>query len=141
MAAILEPRSHHRTRPVPARPGGRPLITSAEHRPSRLATVAAPPEPLLTTRVVAAMVATVVVAALFAVGIGAGAFSGLVPEPGTATVAAAESTVVVVEPGDSLWSIARRVQPEGDVRPLVHRIVQVNGSRLLQPGQEIVVPN
>lgn len=142
MAAILEPRSHHRSRPAPVGPfAGRPVLTRAEQRPGHLAAVAAPVEPLVTPAMVAAMAAAVLVAALLALGIGAGTFSGLVPTPGTGSVAAADGTVVVVEPGDSVWSIARSLQPEGDVRPLVHRIVQVNGSRLLQPGQEIVVPS
>src|SRR4051812_31796716 len=45
------------------------------------------------------------------------------PEPlSTATPAAARS--VVVQPGDTLWSIARRLQPEGDVRVTVQRLTQ-----------------
>jgi hypothetical protein len=99
-----------------------------------------PAEPLLPGSTVAAMVAAVVVAALLALGIGMGAFSALVPTPGAATLAADEGRTVVVEPGDSVWSIARAIQPEGDLRPLVHRIVQVNGAAPLQPGQQLVVP-
>jgi nucleoid-associated protein YgaU len=86
------------------------------------------------------MVAAVLVAMVLAIGVGAGAFSSLVPTPGAAPIAAAEARVVVVEPGDSVWSIARSLQPEGDVRPLVHTIVQANGAEPLQPGQEILVP-
>ena len=34
--------------------------------------------------------------------------------------------VVIVKPGDTLWSIARKMQPTGDVRPLVDRIATLN---------------
>lgn len=46
----------------------------------------------------------------------------------------------VVRPGDTIWSIARRVQPEGDLRPLVDRITSRRDSSPLQVGEEIVVP-
>jgi hypothetical protein len=95
---------------------------------------------IVTPAMVMAAVAAVVVATLLSLGIGSGAFSALVPTPGSAPATGAAATVVVVEPGDSIWSIARRVQPSGDVRPLVHRIIQANGSGPLHPGQELVVP-
>ncbi|HWC32414.1 MAG TPA: LysM peptidoglycan-binding domain-containing protein [Actinomycetota bacterium] len=50
----------------------------------------------------------------------------------------------VVRSGDTLWRIARgRVGEAGDPRPLIARIVQVNGlaSSALQPGTELVVPS
>lgn len=47
--------------------------------------------------------------------------------------------VWVVRPGDTLWSIARAVQPHGDERPLVDRLsAEVGGN--LYPGQEIALP-
>src|SRR5262249_26165640 len=33
----------------------------------------------------------------------------------------------VVQPGDTLWSIARSLQPDGDVRPLVGDLRAANG--------------
>jgi hypothetical protein len=33
----------------------------------------------------------------------------------------------VVQPGDTVWSVARRLQPEGDVRPVVDRLVAARG--------------
>ena len=33
----------------------------------------------------------------------------------------------VVQPGDTVWSVARRLQPDGDVRPVVDRIVAARG--------------
>jgi hypothetical protein len=46
----------------------------------------------------------------------------------------------VVAPGDTLWSIARRLQPAGDVRPVVDALAAVRHGRPLQPGEAIVMP-
>ena len=46
----------------------------------------------------------------------------------------------IVQRGDSLWSVARSLQPEGDVRMLVHRLQLANGVISLQAGATIVVP-
>jgi LysM repeat protein len=47
---------------------------------------------------------------------------------------------VVVQPGDTLWAIARRAQPEGDLRPLVDELTRSRGNRPLQVGEEIAIP-
>ena len=46
----------------------------------------------------------------------------------------------VVQPGDTLWGIARRIQPEGDVRSLVDRLVRANGGPNLTVGQSLALP-
>ena len=46
----------------------------------------------------------------------------------------------VVRPGDTLWTIARRIQPAGDVRPLVDALASQRDGKPLQPGERIVVP-
>jgi Tfp pilus assembly protein FimV len=47
----------------------------------------------------------------------------------------------VVEPGDTLWSIARRVAPGRDPRPVVDGLIEANDVRGgLQAGQELSVP-
>lgn len=51
----------------------------------------------------------------------------------------ADSTITV-RPGDSVWAIARRIQPSGDVRDLVDRIVELNGGADVVPGQLLVLP-
>jgi Tfp pilus assembly protein FimV len=46
----------------------------------------------------------------------------------------------VVQPGDSLWSIAVRVEPDGDPRPLVDELeAQLHGATP-QPGNVLVLP-
>lgn len=56
--------------------------------------------------------------------------------------APAAPTVIVVEPGDTLWGIAERVAPEADPRSTVRRLAEANGlaSTVLVPGMEIQVP-
>ena len=46
----------------------------------------------------------------------------------------------VVQPGDTLWSIARHLQPEGDLRPLVDQLVDLNGGTDLAVGQRLPIP-
>ena len=62
--------------------------------------------------------------------------------PGIPVVeAAVEPATHVVQPGDTLWSIARTINPAGrDVRHTVDRLVEANGGPMLQPGQLLVLP-
>ena len=48
----------------------------------------------------------------------------------------------VVREGDTLWSIAERVAPGADPRPVVDALVTVNGvdAGSLVPGQLLVIP-
>ena len=47
----------------------------------------------------------------------------------------------VVESGDTLWSIARRVAPGQDPRPVVDGLIEANNLRGgLQAGQELSIP-
>jgi nucleoid-associated protein YgaU len=49
---------------------------------------------------------------------------------------------VVVQPGDTLWSIAADVAGNGDVREVVDRIQELNGihDTVLIPGQVVELP-
>ena len=58
-----------------------------------------------------------------------------------ASVAGTSSPAVhVVQPGDTLWSIARTIDPEGDVRLTVDRLVDRNGGAPLVVGQRLELP-
>jgi hypothetical protein len=72
------------------------------------------------------------VAALAITGMGVASASGSSGGPST--------HVHIVMPGESLWSIARGVKPEGDVRPLVAKLRHQLLNATLMPGDELVVP-
>lgn len=46
----------------------------------------------------------------------------------------------VVRPGDTLWSIATRLSPSSDPRPLVDHLAGELHGAALQPGEVLVVP-
>jgi nucleoid-associated protein YgaU len=48
--------------------------------------------------------------------------------------------LVVVRPGDTLWSIASRVDPDADPRPLVDAMSEARNGAPLQLGETIRVP-
>ena len=50
--------------------------------------------------------------------------------------------VVVVQPGETLWSIARDLAPEADPRSTVDALKSVNGleDAVVVPGQALTVP-
>ena len=50
------------------------------------------------------------------------------------------ASVVIVQPGDTLWSLARDVQPDGDIRPLVAQLSRAHGGSSLRSGERIAVP-
>jgi nucleoid-associated protein YgaU len=47
--------------------------------------------------------------------------------------------VYVVQPGDTLWSIARRLQPDGDIRATVDRLAEIHGSAAVAVGDRIAL--
>ena len=50
------------------------------------------------------------------------------------------ANVVVVQPGDTFWKLARSVQPTGDVRPLIAQLSRAHGGSALRAGERIVLP-
>ena len=50
--------------------------------------------------------------------------------------------LTVVQQGESLWSVARRIAPANDPREVVAQIRRLNGlaSSELQPGQQLLLP-
>lgn len=59
--------------------------------------------------------------------------------PSTAVVVPG-STVYVVQPGDTLWSIATAFDHGGDPRPLAEAIAKETGSAVVVPGERIRLP-
>ncbi len=62
--------------------------------------------------------------------------------PGSAQVG---ETVVahatyVIRPGDTLWSIARQLDPAGDPRPVVAQLSAQLGGDTVVPGERVVLP-
>jgi hypothetical protein len=61
-------------------------------------------------------------------------------EPTSRHVTLVANRTVTVQPGDTLWSIARAAQPEGDVRELVLELTIARKGAPLQVGEHIDVP-
>jgi LysM domain-containing protein len=121
-------RPHTRTevdrRPAPARgQTGRPRIRQRRHAVEAAAILAA--------------------GAVWALGgamgwLGGGPLAAPGPDPSRAVPATAR--VYVVQPGDTLWSIARSFQPAGEIRPLVDRLAAEEHGRPLQAGDTLTLP-
>ena len=60
----------------------------------------------------------------------------------TADGPSAPAQHVVVQPGESLWTVAQRTAPDHDPREVVARLRELNGltTSQLQPGQQLIVP-
>ena len=69
----------------------------------------------------------------------AGADAQSASVPVVAPVAVAAPLEIVVQSGDSLWTVARRLQPRGDLRHLVDRLIERVGSTSVTRGQHIDV--
>ena len=71
-------------------------------------------------------------------------FGAQTESSGIVEMAASETSMisdfVIVQSGQTLWSIARSIQPTGDLRPLVAKIKQINGGAALRIGQAIYLP-
>jgi hypothetical protein len=82
----------------------------------------------------------VLVAALCALLVAVGLFARGAVAENTRPVGAVEMprTITAVQ-GDTLWAIAHRLAPQGDVMEFVDRLVDLNGAHIV-PGQQILIP-
>jgi hypothetical protein len=71
---------------------------------------------------------------------GAGGHPLATPGPVLAGAAVRPGAVYVVQPGDTMWSIAQRLDPTADPRVLVSQLETQVGSDTLQPGERIHLP-
>ena len=78
--------------------------------------------------------ATLVVAVRLVLGLGGGPLTA--PERLSSPAAPA---VHVVQPGDTIWSVARSLHPDGDIRPLVDRLVAAHHGTALRVGERIAL--
>jgi hypothetical protein len=127
---VPAPRTKPAVRRVPAhRPPTRYRVAGAPRVIQR--TACAPRQPRLSLAWVL-VVAGVVCAAVYGLGSLAGSVGPSVPS---------STTVVRVQPGESLWELAGRVAPGSDVSAVVERIRELNGvDGSVQPGQPLTVP-
>jgi hypothetical protein len=59
---------------------------------------------------------------------------------GSALAGTAGPVEYTVQPGDTLWTIAERVDPGADPRPLVARLAAQTGSDTVVPGERVTLP-
>jgi hypothetical protein len=88
-------------------------------------------------------VAGLVLVTLLALGwLAVDALSGAAARLAAPQPAPIDGPTVVVEagPGDTLWTLARRVDPSGDVRPAVEAMIAERGGSSVQVGDEVRVP-
>ncbi|CAA9252765.1 MAG: hypothetical protein AVDCRST_MAG50-2338 [uncultured Acidimicrobiales bacterium] len=131
---VPAPRPVRRSAPV----GGarRSGVGPATYRRRRIVAAIVGVGLLVGIHVVAGVVTSLVVSATSAA---ASSSTSSIGGPTPPTAKAAERTHVV-QPGDTVWGVARRFQPHGDVRPLVDAMVDARGGRPLQVGERLVVP-
>jgi nucleoid-associated protein YgaU len=128
MAAIAYPR-----------PGERPQVPARRH----LTVVPAPARRRARSAVYWRRRLLVLVAAVLIVIAARAALGALGGGPLAAPEAPAgrggATAVYVVQAGDTYWSIARHLQPNGDVRALVDRLSSGHHGAPLQPGEQLVL--
>jgi len=131
-----EPGSAGRFWPVGIASSGRP-VRFGESRLDWPVTVPPAARPLRLTRrgLVVAVLATVLLAGLLLL---VARLSATSPR---ATPALPAGSTVVVQPGDTLWAIAQRAEPNSDPRLVVEQLRKANhlNSVVLSPGQTLKV--
>ncbi len=81
-----------------------------------------------------------VVAVLVGLLLGLASFGRQADATPTAEAQAAEAVLVVVQPGDTLWTIAQTLVADADPRPLVAELNEIAGGGAIQPGQLLRIP-
>ncbi|MGO8873303.1 MAG: LysM peptidoglycan-binding domain-containing protein [Acidimicrobiales bacterium] len=77
---------------------------------------------------------------LIALALPLGGAGGHSHPTGSTPAEAGHPSSYVVQPGDTLWSIAERMAPAADPRPLVAELSAQTGSDHVVPGERLVLP-
>jgi Tfp pilus assembly protein FimV len=122
----VEPRRRRPACPPHARCAGRPRPVGTSRAVRR-------------RRVALATVAGGLITALALPWSGTGGRPLATPGPALAGLAAHHASYTV-RPGDTLWSIASRIDPTGDPRPVVEQLASEVGGDNVYPGEQIALP-
>lgn len=95
---------------------------------------------VLVVAVATLLLASAAVAGIAGGGTPSAATGDASPTPAAATSAAGVAATHVVQPGDTLWSIAAAAAPGVDVRITVDRLAELNGRGALVVGQRLLLP-
>lgn len=89
-----------------------------------------------------AVAAGLVIGLVLAIWAALGMFGGgPLPAPERPNSELRPQATYVVQRGDTFWSIARRLRPQGDPRPVVDRLVTAHGGATLHVGERIRLPS
>lgn len=146
MAAVVTIRHESHLRVVPDLPSDSAALPGLGQRPHLRLVADLPVRPSRLRYMVRRMVAASVLVAVLAGSWAALSAMASMELPPGATASGAMPQIVsgesvyVAGPGDTLWTIARALQPIGDVRPLVRELSELNGGSGLEVGQPVRLP-
>jgi hypothetical protein len=88
-------------------------------------------------RAVVVLLAVALVLVMARAGVALGGSTPAAPERHPAHTLGATAASTVVGPGDSLWTVAERLAPGEDPRPVVDALSQARHGTVLTPGETI----
>lgn len=86
------------------------------------------------------LLAALVAGLVVVLGLPVGVLGGAASMPKGRSAGGSAATVYVVQPGDTLWSIASHFDRTGNPRPLAEAIAKDTGSAAVVPGERIAIP-